>query len=57
VLPKSSDPDSNDTRKCPIGHRGHFLATPKCHRFAPCRKSLSYIVDFDHPNFFTRYAP
>jgi hypothetical protein len=40
VLPKSSDPKSNDTRKCPVGHPGHFLVTPEAPRFTPYVKSL-----------------
>jgi hypothetical protein len=40
LLPKSSDLKSNDTRKCPVGHPGHFLVTPESPRFTPVRKSL-----------------
>jgi hypothetical protein len=40
LLPKSSDPKSNDTCKCPVGHPGHFLVTPELPRFTPVRKSL-----------------
>ena len=40
VLPKSSDPKSNDTCKCPVGHPGHFPVTPESPRFTPVRKSL-----------------
>jgi hypothetical protein len=40
VLPKSSDPNSNDIRKCPADHRDHFLVTPKSHRFAPSHRPL-----------------
>ena len=40
LLPKSSDPKSNDTCKCPVGHPGHFLVTPESPRFTPYVKSL-----------------
>ncbi len=44
LLPKSSDPKSNDTCKCPIGHSGHFLVTPESPRFTPVRKSLIVLL-------------
>jgi hypothetical protein len=40
VLPKSSNQKSNDTRKCPVGHRGHLLVTPQLIRFALTPKPL-----------------
>jgi len=40
LLPKSSDPKSNDTCKCPVGHPGHFLVTPDSPRCTPGGKSL-----------------
>ena len=40
MLPKSSDPNSNDIRKRPADHRGHFLVTPEFHPIAAGRKSL-----------------
>jgi hypothetical protein len=40
LLPKSSDPKSNDTCKCPVGHPGHFLVTSESPRFTPYVKSL-----------------
>ncbi len=39
LLPKSSDPKSNDTCKCPVDHRGHFLVTPELPSFVSVRKS------------------
>jgi len=40
LLPKSSDPKSNDTCKCPDDHSGHFPVTPESPCFTPGRKSL-----------------